>query len=311
MPYTKERPHFEISFYSAIIVVGVLTNGFIILMFSFKRKLRNVTNYFVVNLAVSDFFLSLQLILYLIAYRFFHEIEIPDKIYSNIVTSFLTLGMSASPASLVVVSFDRYYAISEPLRYNSVITHRRAIFVIVGIWVYATSMYLLNWLQLAPIPEYPEVFLMLLAAGNFFFPLCAVLYFYCKIIKIALTHLRHTAHILEEISVRRRQFQITRNIFVLVFPLLVVWSTYYIFLLRGYYCEECRKGDSRIQNTVLLHLPHVIAAINPITYILLTKDFRVIISSKCRKSDFRATNTSSKVGMHNENIPLSTIGHTE
>ena len=311
MSDAEKRPYFEISFYSAIIVVGVLTNGFIILMFSFKRKLRNVTNYFVVNLAVSDFFLSLQLILYLIAYRFFHQIEIPQKIYSNIVTSFLTLGMSASPASLVVVSFDRYYAISKPLRYKSVITHRRAIFVIVGIWVYASSMYLLNWLQLARIPEYPEVFLMLLAAGNFLFPLCAVMYFYCNIIKIALTHLRHTAQILEDVAIRRKQFRIARNIFVLVFPLLVVWSTYYIFLLRGFYCEECRKGNSKMQNAVLLHLPHVIAAINPITYIMLTKDFRLIITSKCRKSGFAERKSISNFGLPTETIPLSTFGHTK
>ena len=230
-----EKTGFEYVFYSSIIVIGMLTNGFIISMFCFNKKLRTVTNYFVVNLAVSDFFLNLELILWLLAFRFSDQIEIPLRIYNNIVTSFLTLGLSASPASLVVVSFDRYYAITQPLRYNSFFTHRRAVFFIVGIWVYATIMYLLNWLQLARLPEYPKVMVTLLAVGNFLIPLCAVAFFYCRILKAALSHLRHTARIFEDEDsagpLRRRQFHVARNVMLLVFPLVVVCSTYYIFLL--------------------------------------------------------------------------------
>lgn len=313
MSATDEVKDFELAFFSCITIVGIFTNGFIILIFALRRKLRSVTNYFVVNLAVSDFFLSLQLILYLLFSRFSNQIQIPPKITYNILSSFLTLGMSASPASLVMVSFDRYFAISEPLRYNSFFTHRRAIFMIVGIWFYATIMYLLNWAQLAFTTGsffYQKVFVILLAVGNFVIPLCAVTFFYCHILKIALSHLRSTPRNLDdansELSLRRKQFQIARNVCTLIFPLLVIWSTYYIFQLRYSYCHDCISEPPDIEDVILETLPHLVSAINPITYILLTKDFRVIITSKCGECTSR-TRANSEFGLQTDNLPLTAI----
>ena len=310
--FTNRSDHkdFKFVFNSCVVILGILINGFVILMFSLRRKLRTVTNYFVANLAVSDFFLLLQLILYLLAYKFFYQIEIPKKIYSNIVTSFLALGMSASPASLVVVSFDRYYAISEPLRYNSVFTHRRAIFIIIGIWVYAIILYLLNWLQLAHIPYYSKFLLFIYAVGNFIIPLCSVTFFYVRILKIALVHLRDTTNTkgsISETSFRKKQLRIAVNVFALIFPLLVVWSTYYVYILMLSYCPRCASQLDKWKHTLLGTLPQIAAAVNPITYILLTKDFRAIIKSKSGGLRKISKHLKCTLGIHADNFQLSSI----
>ena len=318
MSGTDEDKNYKIAFLSCIILVGLSTNGFIVLMFVLRRKLRSVTNYFVVNLAVSDFFLSLELILYLILVEgFYDQIQIPKAVFHNIFSSLLTLAMSASPASLVMVSFDRYFAISEPFRYNSFFTHRRAIFMIVGIWLYATIMFLLNWGQLAVTDyrSYQQAFLFLLAVGNFIFPLCAVTYFYCHILKIALSHLRSTPRNLQdassELSIRWKQFRIARNVCVLIFPLFVIWSTYYIFQLRLLYCmPDCFTELSQMEQYVLSHLPHLVSAVNPITYILLTKDFRAVLTSKCGDCTSRRR-TITELGIQTDNMPLTTVSGNE
>lgn len=309
--------NFNFIFDSCVILVGIFTNGFIILTFALRRKLRTVTNYFVVNLAVSDFIVLLELILYLLSYRFRSQINIPRSIYFNIITSFLALGMSASPASLVMVSFDRYYAISEPLRYNYFFTHRRAITIIVGIWIYAFIMYLINWGQLVfrNYPSYPEVLIISLAVGNFVVPLCSVTFFYCHILKISLSHLRSTTTTRNwdsnsELSIRRKQFRIALNVFSLIFPLLIIWSTYYGFqLMYLYYCKQCDREISPIVQQVVGTLPHLCAAINPITYILLTKDFREIITSQCRECNSIARRANSEFGFRTENLQLSSMSY--
>ena len=312
---TQRDDSFRFVFHSCVILIGISTNGFIILTFALRRQLRTVTNYFVVNLAVSDFFLLLELILYLVFYRYKSQIKIPVYIFYNVISSFLALAMSASPASLVMVSFDRYFAISAPLRYKSFFTHRRAIFIIIGIWIYATIMYLLNWTQIAfrNYPSYAEVYIISLAVGNFVIPLCAVTFFYCQILKIALSHLHSTTRNQDfnsEMSIRKKQLRIALNVFVLIFPLLIIWSTYYIFqLMYLYYKQTFINTISPIGHQVVGTLPHIVAAINPITYILLTKDFRGIITSKCSDCTSIARRAKSEFGFHTDNLQLSAISY--
>ncbi|XP_020906303.1 histamine H2 receptor [Exaiptasia diaphana] len=264
-----------------IFVTAMLGNGFICVAFVLRRKLRTVTNYFVVNLAVADCLLVVLGFIWGILY-----ISCAESNKLGFLT-FQTLELifsSGSVIGLAVVSYDRFYAVNHALHYGSTMTHTRAVIAIVAVWVYSTVTSFIRWGALNPSTqsEYLKVYTVILFVFNFFIPCNISMYCYVRIFLIAMMHLRHGAPAnqlsdpLSKASTVRKQLKISLNIFVLAVPFLFMWNTYYGITVYEAFCQGCAVVEQfSAADDFLSNLPLIVAAINPAIFIFLTKDLRV------------------------------------
>ncbi|KAM7363508.1 octopamine beta1 receptor isoform 2-T2 [Cochliomyia hominivorax] len=117
-----------------IILAAILGNMLVIVSVMRHRKLRIITNYFVVSLAVADMLVALC------AMTFNASVEISGKwmfgsIMCDMWNSFDVYFSTASIMHLCCISVDRYYAIVQPLDYPLIMTHRRVFIMLIIVWL--------------------------------------------------------------------------------------------------------------------------------------------------------------------------------
>lgn len=127
----------RLSCYVIIFIVGVIGNTLVCLVVCRQRKMKNVTNYFIFNLAVSD----LSVLLICIPFDF-GEIVTETFPYGafmcRLIYPLQTLATTASVGTLVAISLNRFMAVVYPLRPQ--LTTRDAKKVIGVIWLFALAL---------------------------------------------------------------------------------------------------------------------------------------------------------------------------
>ncbi|XP_061026196.1 histamine H4 receptor, partial [Eubalaena glacialis] len=124
---------FLMSLLAFAIMVG---NAVVILAFVVDKNLRHRSNYFFLNLAISDFFVGVISIPLYIPHRLFDW-----KFEDNICAFWLTIDYllcTTSVYNIVLISFDRYQSVSNAVSYRAQHTGILKIVVLmVTIWVVA------------------------------------------------------------------------------------------------------------------------------------------------------------------------------
>uniref|UniRef100_A0A8C4RHW0 G-protein coupled receptors family 1 profile domain-containing protein n=1 Tax=Erpetoichthys calabaricus TaxID=27687 RepID=A0A8C4RHW0_ERPCA len=119
-----------------LIVVAVFGNLFVIITVSYFRQLHTPTNFFVVSLAVADFLNGLLIM----PVQFFTLIDycwyFGDAFCPYYMTYFYCL-IFVSVLNLVIVSFDRYFAVCNPFFYSRYVKKSVAGTCIIFIWLLA------------------------------------------------------------------------------------------------------------------------------------------------------------------------------
>ncbi|KAF4526909.1 hypothetical protein B566_EDAN008352 [Ephemera danica] len=118
----------------SIIVVAVLGNALVIISVVRHRKLRVITNYYVVSLAMADMLVALC------AMTFNATVEITGRwmlgyFMCDVWNSLDVYFSTASILHLCCISVDRYYAIVRPLEYPITMTERTVGFMLANVWV--------------------------------------------------------------------------------------------------------------------------------------------------------------------------------
>ncbi|XP_053572193.1 alpha-1A adrenergic receptor [Bombina bombina] len=177
----------------AFIVMAIVGNIMVILSVVTNRHLRIPTNYLIVNLAIADLLLSSTVLpfsatLEIVAYWVF------GRIFCDIWAAMDVLCCTASIFSLCAISIDRYIGVRYSLQYPTIVTRKRAILALLGVWVLSTVISvgpLLGWKQPAPPDELDceittEPFYALFSSlGSFYIPLIVILVMYCRVYIVA------------------------------------------------------------------------------------------------------------------------------
>ena len=148
--------------YTCVEVVCAVTsfvgNLLVLIAFTRYRRLRSVTNYYVISLAVADLLVALVGIPSALA----TSVGLPRQFrLCLLMNSTLMMLCTGSILSLVAVTVDRFWAVVRPLRYAADMTGRRAMVVIACCWATATVIGLLpaaGWHAEQPIQ--PRCFFM-------------------------------------------------------------------------------------------------------------------------------------------------------
>jgi len=115
-------------------------NSLVLIAFVRYRRLRSVTNYYVISLAVADLLVAVVGIPSAVAM----SVGLPRQFrLCLLMNSILMLLCTGSILSLVAVTVDRLCAIVRPLTYAVEMTCRRALIVIACCWLTATVIGLL------------------------------------------------------------------------------------------------------------------------------------------------------------------------
>ena len=167
--------------------IGFPTNLIIISLVLCKRRLRNPTNFFVCSLAVADIMVLLWLLIWVLGIQnILSTIQVKRFITPSID---IFLGV-ASMVNVACVSADRGIAVVYPLRYEFIVSKRRAVCAIIIAWTYAVSLLIAAFLRI----QYhnAKYYKVILYAGftSYFVPVSIILVSYSVIFVVIVRKLK-------------------------------------------------------------------------------------------------------------------------
>ncbi|XP_073802474.1 cholecystokinin receptor-like isoform X1 [Danio rerio] len=135
----KEMDSVRIILYSLVFLLSVFGNLLIIVVLIVNKRMRTVTNSFLLSLAVSD----LMMAIFCIPFNLIPSL-LEDFIFGaamcKTVAYFMGISVSISTFSLVAIAIERYSAICNPLKSRAWQTRSHAYKVIAATWVLSVAI---------------------------------------------------------------------------------------------------------------------------------------------------------------------------
>ncbi|KAM9704689.1 adenosine A2c receptor [Menidia menidia] len=248
-----------------------------------NRKLRTVTNYFLVSLAVADICVG--------------AIAIPCAILTDVglprhnlylcllMLSVLIMFTQSSIFSLLAVAVERYVAIFMPFRYQVLMTSRNAVLVILATWLLAFLIGLvplMGWHKTPPDTGYCFFVLVVdmtyMVYFNFFAcvlaPLLFMFFIYAKIFVTVKQQVRRIAPERQsrDAASVRREMKMATSLFLVVFLFTVCWIPLHVINCFLLLCPHCHVPLELLLTAIILS--HANSAVNPFLYAYTMTAFR-------------------------------------
>ncbi|XP_074855682.1 melanopsin [Carettochelys insculpta] len=295
-----DHAHYTIG--SVILVVGItgtLGNFLVIYAFCRSKSLRTPANMFIINLAISDFLMSITQAPIFFATSL-HKHWIFGKKGCELYAFCGALFGITSMITLMAIALDRYFVITRPLASIVVMSKKKALIILLAVWLYSLAWSLppfFGWSAYVPeglltsctwdyMSFTPSVraYTMLLFCFVFFIPLIAIIYSYVFIFKAIKNANKAVQNIgSDDNKVSQRQYQKMKNewkmakIALIVILLYVIsWSPYSAVALVAF------AGYAHVLTPFMNTIPAVIAKAsaihNPIIYAITHPKYRTAIA---------------------------------
>ncbi|XP_071115628.1 allatostatin-A receptor-like [Haliotis cracherodii] len=280
-----------------IFVVGLIGNGLLVYIVVRHAAMRTVTNLYLVNLSVVDIlFLVACVPLTSVAYG------ITDWPFGDGLCKFVnyTMGvcLAVSVMTLAATGLDRYYAIIHPVRSRTFRTSKRAMAIMLGIWVASVLimvprafLYGLSELwhfhdmrmfcnrhqgahdQIWIVRRKVDSILMFLAM--FLLPQVILSFCHCRIVRKLWTSVRPGSRPNDiSLTALRARRKIAKIIFAITVAFGVGWLPIHIVRLHEDFIGSGNKIIFKDREVFALCFSYGANAINPIIYCLLSGNFR-------------------------------------
>ena len=211
-----------------LLITTVFANSLVITAIWRTPSLRYPSVVFLCGLAVSDLAVGLIVQPLFIGIELFKMLGQPGNSDCTLETVFITLAFTlcgVSFGNVTSISFDRYLAIHFPLRYSTIVTLPRVVFVITLCWL--TSIFVVSSLVMWDINSFSYVVLVIVT-----FFLSASTFIHIKIYKIVRRHRREIRS--QELAVETSfGFNLTRfkktvtNTFLVYYFLLLCYAPFF------------------------------------------------------------------------------------
>ncbi|XP_078374362.1 QRFP-like peptide receptor [Oculina patagonica] len=135
--------------FSMILMFSLFGNALIIVIVYKRKELKKTTNYFIVNMAVSDFVYPLTIIPIRLAQIVSSSMQWPiggliGLILCKVINFLRHTSFAVSTGSLVCIALDRFLAVVFPMKVQ-LISSRFRTFAIAAIWILAVTVNSLNF----------------------------------------------------------------------------------------------------------------------------------------------------------------------
>ncbi|CAH1188106.1 unnamed protein product [Phyllotreta striolata] len=124
----------SLSVLALINVMVIVGNCLVIAAVYYSSKLRSVTNFFIVSLAVADLMVGVAVLPFSATWEVF-KVWIFGDVWCQVWLAVDVWMCTASILNLCVISLDRYVAVTRPITYPSIMSHSRAKGLIAGLWI--------------------------------------------------------------------------------------------------------------------------------------------------------------------------------
>ncbi|XP_030060710.1 substance-K receptor [Microcaecilia unicolor] len=277
--------------YSSIVIVSVVGNVTVIWIILAHKRMRTVTNYFIVNLAFSDVFMAIFNTIFNFIYAS-HNVWYFDKGFCRFHNFFPVTAMFVSIYTMTAVAADRYMAIIHPfkLRLSAVNTK-----IIIGIiWLVAFGLAFPQYFYADIIDgkgrkiclvDWPEengakhqlVYHITVIVLIYLLPLLLMFVTY-TIIGITLWGNRvpgeesNISNYHHQIKVKKK---IVKTMIMVVVVFAISWLPFHLYFILGQFREDIYKQKYIQQVYLAIFLLAMSSAMfNPIIYCCLNDTFR-------------------------------------
>ncbi|XP_058391091.1 glucose-dependent insulinotropic receptor [Diceros bicornis minor] len=245
---------------------------------------------FTLNLAVADALVGLA-ISGLVTDQLSSSAWPTQKTLCSLRMAFVTSSAAASVLTVMLIAFDRYLAIKQPLRYFQIMNGLVAGACIAGLWLVS---YFIGFLPLG-VPVFQQttyqspctffavfhpLFVLTLSCAGFFPALLLFVFFYCDMLKIASMHsqqIRKMEHAGATARTYRpprtpSDFKPFRTVAVLIGSFTLSWTPFLITSIVQVACQECCPYVVLEQYLWLLGVGN--SLLNPLIYAYWQKEVR-------------------------------------
>ena len=275
--------------FAIMTVLSLGGNSLVCLSFYRNRRLRTITNFYVLSLAVADLmvaifvFPSVTVASALLRWPFSYDF--------CQVTGFLTnYWAMVSLSILALTSINRYFCVVKPQRYSVFFAKKKTIISIIFVWIFMFVFYLTfifagkatfiwhpNALSCRVTFRYEDI-----EKGAFmsfrifsFLSMLLVLFGYCSVFRVVSQHNNAVVPFIEEANrqgaIRTQEIKTSRVLFVAVFGFCISW-------MPGIVLNVLEFGFEISIPSVLQSMPILFASIsawiNPIIYGVMNRAMR-------------------------------------
>ncbi|XP_058402253.1 histamine H2 receptor [Diceros bicornis minor] len=275
-----------------LILITIAGNVVVCLAVGLNRRLRSLTNCFIVSLAITDLLLGLLVLPFSAFYQLYNTWSF-GEVFCDIYTSLDVMLCTASILNLFMISLDRYCAVTDPLRYPVLVTPARVTISLVLIWVISITLSFLsihlgwnsrNETSMSDISKVNHTALKCKVQVNlvyglvdglvtFYLPLLVMCVTYYRIFKIARDQARRIHQVSSWRAATIKEHKATVTLAAVMGAFIICWFPYFtVFVYRGL------RGDDAVNEVfeaIVLWLGYANSALNPILYAALNRDFRM------------------------------------
>eukprot|EP00794_Sanderia_malayensis_P006999 gene7002-7784_t len=289
-----------------IMLVGAIGNILVCFIIRwFKTAFESISYLFVINVAISDFFMSVTVLPFDIIYWLSFPVFSLNSNLCRLWNAFYFTFLTASSIGIYLLGIDIYLAVTKPLHYDTILTRRRAFSLITAQWLWSITIGLLIYFYQTepPVGEYmfdlnPIAYGIYLAV-HIIIPSVIIPFIYAKIFVIARRHQKKICPVdatvsraefrsdsqEKRIQIIKRQFSmakmfcfITVNFFLLWYPFLVV-QMFYVLKLDSK-IDWCKLETA---DTIVCWLSYIQCCTNPIFYVFRRKKIRNLVTNRLTK----------------------------
>lgn len=282
--------------YAFLVILSVVTicgNILVIISVIYFKQLQSPTNYLILSLALAD--LLVGILVYPLSMAFslsscmYHE-----ELFCKIRASFDISLSTCSILHLCCISVDRYYAVCQPLTYESKITNCFVVIMILVSWVVSVLIgisILIGGLNNDKCEERCLIDILLEnTVGpifSFYLPVIIMLCIYLKIFLVAQRHVRSIQSTTAVANVSNMQRKATKTLAIVLGVFLLCWTPFFLCITIGPFTHLSIPVPV-IESLNWLTLAN--SMLNPFIYAFFYSRFRVafkaIISGKIFQTDF-------------------------
>ncbi|GFN86245.1 somatostatin receptor type 1 [Plakobranchus ocellatus] len=289
--------------YLLICVLGLVGNGLVIYVVLMYAKMKTVTNMYILNLALSDFFflIILPFLATTTLIRHWSFGFAMCKIYFVVYS----INLFGGVFNLLLMSADRYLAVCHPIRSVKYRTPRIALFICLCVWsvsflvmlpviLYSTTMphpYLEGKVGCAIVwPDNQLIkpgtaFIWYSFILGFAVPVSLISVFYLLVI----LRLRHVGPVKKSEEKKKSHRRVTRLVLTVIAVYVLCWLPHWCFQVNNVFMAE-DENTSQTEMEIMMYVMHSFtilcyanSMLNPFLYAFLSENFRQSFSKafKC------------------------------
>ena len=273
----------------ALLIIAI--NGLVVCLFIWKPFLKEVTNYFLVSLAISDGLAGLLVIpLYFSCLLSGNKIQICFSF--DIVQRMIAFS---TVYHLLLITCDRYVAITRPFKHSSTFTSRLACILLVVVWGIAMFLPLIQLAWYDPhnltlinprIRRYELHYNIICAVIAYVLPVVIMIIAYAEMLRIVTRHARAIEATTREKQVLTKEKRAMVIFSSMLFVYIVCWFSFFFSALA----QDLSPSSLNVPDVVhliLFFLRFCTSIINPILYVFFKTDFKkalreVVTRYECR-----------------------------